>query len=44
MFFFTYQSDDLGNVYFNEILYAVIKRAVGEKVFGEAKRDLNLEL
>jgi hypothetical protein len=31
-------------VYFNELLHASIKRAIGMQHFRDAKKDLNLEL
>ena len=36
--------DGMGNVFFNELLYASMKRAFGNRIFKKAQKDLNLEL
>jgi formamidopyrimidine-DNA glycosylase len=36
--------DGIGNVYFNEVLFAAMKRAFGQKILKEANLNLELQL
>jgi formamidopyrimidine-DNA glycosylase len=36
--------DGIGNVYFNEVLFAAMKRALGQKIMNQANLNLDLQL